>query len=307
MRAATIRFTRLALKMTFVLAVASLDGRANAAAQVDPMPLGRTVSAPTGFVQFCQRRPDQCQRSAPIGADDHDADRDRAVAGGGATGLDIAAGLAISIRPLTDQMGDAPASLSALPALAADPDYLPNSFIADDAAPLPSVMSVIDPSVGEVLSARPLARASYGETPEGAIGGRLRYSPELAAEIGAVNVAINRAIKPRTDMEAFGIDNYWTLPLSDGPRAEGNCKHYALEKRRQLVDDGVPSNALSLAILVTPKGEVHAVLIVSTDQGDVVMDNLTDEIRPWRQTDYRWLVRQTPGDPLHWVEVGRGS
>jgi predicted transglutaminase-like cysteine proteinase len=213
---ATVRFTHLALEMSFLLAVAALGGCATTPAQFDPLPLGKAVAAPTGFLAFCHRRPDQCETSAPV----------------------------------------------------VDPD-----------------------------------RLSGNDRPEGVSGGRLRLSPELAAEIGEVNVAINRAIKPGTDIEAFGMDNYWGLPLSDGPRAEGNCKDYALEKRRQLVDDGVPSNALSLAILVTPQNEVHAVLVVSTDQGDMVMDNLTDEVRPWRQAGYRWLARQTPGAPLQWVEV----
>ena len=31
---------------------------------------------------------------------------------------------------------------------------------------------------------------------------------------------------------------------------------------------------------------------------------LTDAIRPWRQTGYRWLARQTPAAPLRWVEAG---
>ena len=199
------------------------------------------------------------------------------------------------------------ARLGASPTLPSDLDYLPSSFVADNAAKSPSAISTLGPSIGDTSASRSHVHGTYSLSPEGAFGGRLRLSPELAAEIGEVNVAINRAIKPRTDMEAFGVDNYWTLPLSDGPRAEGNCKHYALEKRRRLIDDGVPSNALSLAIVVTPQSEVHAVLVVSTDQGDVVMDNLTDEVLDWRRTGYRWLVRQTPGAPLHWVEVGQAS
>ena len=33
-------------------------------------------------------------------------------------------------------------------------------------------------------------------------------------------------------------------------------------------------------------GEGHAVLTVKTDRGDFVLDNLTDEIRPWNATGY---------------------
>jgi predicted transglutaminase-like cysteine proteinase len=307
LRAPPIRLTRLALEMSFLLAIMTLDGCATATAQFDPLPLGKTVSAPTGFLQFCQRRPDQCQTSAPVIALDRPSQSDGPGMDEEAASLAVPAKPLVNTPPLADQNRDDFTRLGASPTLPSDLDYLPSSFVADKAAKIPPAISIFGQPVGDASGSRPHVHGTYSLSPEGALGGRLRFSPELAAEIGEVNVAINRAIKPRTDMEAFGIDNYWTLPLSDGPRAEGNCKHYALEKRRRLVDDGVPSNALSLAIVVTSKNEVHAVLVVSTDQGDVVMDNLTDEVRSWRQTDYRWLARQTPGDPLHWVEVRQAS
>jgi hypothetical protein len=33
------------------------------------------------------------------------------------------------------------------------------------------------------------------------------------------------------------------------------------------------------------------------------LDNLTDEIRPWRDAEYRWLKIQSKNDPNQWVEV----
>lgn len=117
----------------------------------------------------------------------------------------------------------------------------------------------------------------------------------------AVDQAINDKIKPMSDEQAFGVSNYWTLPLTDGPKAVGNCKHYALEKRKALVDLGFPAAALSLAVVKTRGGEIHAVLLVMTDQGEYVLDNLSPWVTPWTQSDYVWLTRQTPGEPLHWV------
>ena len=40
-------------------------------------------------------------------------------------------------------------------------------------------------------------------------------------------------------------------------------------------------------------GEGHAILTVKTDHGEFVLDNLTDEIRPWDATGYTF--RQAPG------------
>lgn len=83
-------------------------------------------------------------------------------------------------------------------------------------------------------------------------------------------------------MEAFGVDDHWTLPLDVGGRATGNGKHYVLEKRRALVEAGVSKNALSIAVVRTPRRETHAVLLVQTDRGEVVIENLTPEMLPWR-------------------------
>ena len=122
--------------------------------------------------------------------------------------------------------------------------------------------------------------------------------------LDSVNQSVNSRIKPGDDAEVFGQADYWALPLSrnlgakGGPR--GNCKHYALEKRKALAERGVPTSALSLAIVRTRQGETHAVLLVTTDRGEFVLDNLSPWVAPWRQTGYVWLERQTPGDPLQW-------
>ena len=44
-------------------------------------------------------------------------------------------------------------------------------------------------------------------------------------------------------------------------------------------------------------GEGHAILTVKTDHGEFVLDNLTDEIRPWDATGYRFVKRQAQNDP----------
>jgi predicted transglutaminase-like cysteine proteinase len=254
----------------------TLSACATAPSPFDPLPLGRSVGAPTGFLQFCQRRPDQCLTSGPVEV----ATADRAT-------------------PRADAQG-APAPLPL------QPDYLPGS-IATSQATGTDILQPATARPAATAPGRPAAPKSYALASQGPSGARLRFSADLQAELADVDGAINRAITPRTDIEAFGVDNYWALPLTDGPRPEGNCKHYALEKRRRLVQDGVPANALSLAIVTTPADEVHAVLVISTDQGDLVLDNRTNEIRPWRQTEYHWLVRQQPGAPLHWVEAGQAG
>jgi predicted transglutaminase-like cysteine proteinase len=48
---------------------------------------------------------------------------------------------------------------------------------------------------------------------------------------------------------------------------------------------------------------VHAALIALTAEGDYVLDNLIDEVRPWTMTDYVWLKRQASDDPTEWRRV----
>ncbi len=82
----------------------------------------------------------------------------------------------------------------------------------------------------------------------------------------------------------------------------GDCEDYALEKRRQLIAAGVPETALSMAVAFTARGESHAVLMVSLESGDWVLDNLTPWATPWGDLNYRWVERQIPGTAL-WTTV----
>ena len=40
-----------------------------------------------------------------------------------------------------------------------------------------------------------------------------------------------------------------------------------------------------------------------SDRGDLVLDNLTDKIRAWRETRYVFLQMQDPDRPTGWVNV----
>lgn len=122
----------------------------------------------------------------------------------------------------------------------------------------------------------------------------------MAATLVAVNDRINDAIQYESDVEHYGAPNQWTLH-PQGNR--GDCKDYALAKREALRAAGLPDQALRIAIVRTPHDELHAVLTVDTDKGVLVMDSLTPEIRPWSETSYQWLERQTAENPLKWVSL----
>lgn len=114
-----------------------------------------------------------------------------------------------------------------------------------------------------------------------------------------VNRRVNRAIQPATDSQIYGVEERWSRPLAEHPGAfvvRGDCEDYALEKRAQLMEAGWPADALALAIAVVPNVGLHAVLVVQTDQGDFVLDNLHTSPRRVTHRDYAWVSRQVgPG------------
>lgn len=130
--------------------------------------------------------------------------------------------------------------------------------------------------------------------------GRLVMEASLMALLNRVNQGINMDIRPREDIEQYGVAEYWTLPLTLEGVTDGDCEDYALEKRQALIEAGIPDTALFLAVGYSAMTGRHAVLMVSTDQGDYVLDNITPHILPWSQTAYSWRLRQMPGDLLSW-------
>ncbi len=120
----------------------------------------------------------------------------------------------------------------------------------------------------------------------------------LWKQIIAVNVGVNAAIKPMNDLDIYGKDEVWTYP--DGT---GDCEDYALEKRRDLMRQGLSLSNLLLTVVRKPDGEGHAVLTVRTDKGDFVLDNLTNSVRQWDQTGYRFLKRQATNHTGRWVTI----
>ena len=113
-----------------------------------------------------------------------------------------------------------------------------------------------------------------------------------------INLSVNERIKPMTDMEIYGVEEYWAYPTT-----VGDCEDYVLLKQRELQKTGIPLTDLLITVVRKPDGEGHAVLTVRTDRGDFVLDNLTDEVMRWNETDYTYLKRQAASDTGRWVTI----
>lgn len=125
-----------------------------------------------------------------------------------------------------------------------------------------------------------------------------RTDREQLKLLNQINQLVNRQVKKANDIDLYGALEYWSLPRVIDGKMYGDCEDYALEKRRQLIAAGVPDSALSLAVAVTARGESHAVLMISLNTGDWVLDNLTPWATPWEDLNYHWVQRQIPGTAL---------
>jgi predicted transglutaminase-like cysteine proteinase len=127
---------------------------------------------------------------------------------------------------------------------------------------------------------------------------RFQPTPERLSELDEVNRNVNRAIKPATDMEIYGVSEYWTLPTD-----RGDCEDYALLKQKILAERGWPMSALLITVVRDEKGEGHALLTVRTAQGDFLLDNKVDDVRLWNTSQYQFIMRQSYLDPRVWVSL----
>ena len=106
-----------------------------------------------------------------------------------------------------------------------------------------------------------------------------------------INSAVNAQIRPKPDGEA----DIWSVNVS-----AGDCEDYVMTKRHDLIGAGLPASALRIAWVLTRQGEQHSILVIkTTDKGDLVLDNLNEDIRPLAQTGYRVLAISGP-DPKVW-------
>ena len=127
---------------------------------------------------------------------------------------------------------------------------------------------------------------------------RFSAADKRMAELDEVNRMINKLIEPASDLELYGETERWTIPTT-----KGDCEDYALLKRKVLMERGWPASALLMTVVRDEKGEGHAVLTARTAQGDFILDNKTDDLKPWHRVTYVYVMRQSYIDPRVWVSL----
>jgi predicted transglutaminase-like cysteine proteinase len=129
-------------------------------------------------------------------------------------------------------------------------------------------------------------------------GGPARLTAERWDDLKVVNRNVNAAIIPERNTEGLAGEKWLISPTS------GDCNDYAVTKRSELLARGWPARTLLLSEVVTSWGEHHLILVVRTSAGDLVLDNMTPQIRPWARAPYQWVRIQTPKNPNYWASIG---
>lgn len=118
-------------------------------------------------------------------------------------------------------------------------------------------------------------------------------------ELNTTNRQVNHDIIPQLHASDATHDQWYISPRA------GDCADYAVTKRHELLSRGWPSQSLLLAEVVVPSGEHHLVLVVRTQNADLVLDNLNENIRTVAMTrpQYQWIRVESPVNPMFWSAV----
>ena len=138
----------------------------------------------------------------------------------------------------------------------------------------------------------------------------------------STNAFYNRRVPYIDDMTNWGVSDYWASPLETFSKGRGDCEDYAIAKYFTLLAEGMDPAKLRLvyvkanlpASFSRPAESVgHMVLAYYPEPNaePVVLDNLTDEIRPASQRPdlqpvfsfntaglWQGVGQQSMGDPM---------
>jgi predicted transglutaminase-like cysteine proteinase len=129
--------------------------------------------------------------------------------------------------------------------------------------------------------------------------GRFNADPARLAELDAINRQVNASVEPVTDMDLYGVPEWWAIPAN----GRGDCEDYALLKRQLLISRGWPVSSVLVTVVRDEKGEGHAVLTARTAQGDFVLDNKAPDLKLWNNTPYKFVMRQSYLNVKVWMSL----
>lgn len=180
------------------------------------------------------------------------------------------------------------------------------AIVAMSSAAMPAPQQGVSMTLGNVTS-QPIGHYDFCQRHTDECGptrnvGPVDMNAAAWALVNQINLRVNKTIRPATDMEVYGQEEYWEYP-----KTAGDCEDFALLKRKLLIQSGISASNLLMTVVRKPDGEGHAVLTLRTKQGDFILDNLEDEIKVWTKTPYSYLKRQASFNAGRWVTIENGN
>jgi predicted transglutaminase-like cysteine proteinase len=94
-----------------------------------------------------------------------------------------------------------------------------------------------------------------------------------------VNRWVNQNIAYQSDDRLYGQKDYWATASETLAKKSGDCEDFAILKMHMLRAAGMEPSKMRLMLLRDLAANAdHAFLVVSTDGGDMILDNLTDRV-----------------------------
>jgi predicted transglutaminase-like cysteine proteinase len=98
-----------------------------------------------------------------------------------------------------------------------------------------------------------------------------------------VNSFFNKKIVFASDMNVYGVDDYWATPIESLSHGAGDCEDYAIAKYFSLKLMGVAEEKLRIAYVKALQYNIfHMVMIYYSNPGaePLILDSLIDSIKP---------------------------
>ncbi|MDJ0993237.1 MAG: transglutaminase-like cysteine peptidase [Dinoroseobacter sp.] len=172
-------------------------------------------------------------------------------------------------------------------------------------APAPAQAELFDVALKETrapVASKALCQKHYWACSR-STSGTLTNDADIIAYARKVNQMVNTRFRQVSDQVQYSRIDHWALPTSRG----GDCEDFALLKKQLLIQKGIAPKRLSIATVLDKKRAPHAVLVLRTDSGDLVLDNLHNRMLRWDRTGYSFLKAQDATSRTGWRLVMKGG
>lgn len=132
-----------------------------------------------------------------------------------------------------------------------------------------------------------------------ALNARFKTSAGKVDEIAllTVNAEVNRSFTAMLDKDIYGVEEKWAYP-----DAAADCEDYALEKRKRLLEMGMPAQNMAIAVVQQQSGDGHAILLAKVGGKIYQLDNLDDGIHSYENNDHGYKYLKWSSDIQTWFK-----